>query len=189
MISQCAEPVVTASSNTAQSTGFEALDPRSDNRRRVVDVAREFVTIRRAVAGVSMSIRIASSAYRGVTLRVTGLEDGGFHYEARLLHRDPDLSVSLAAGEDRVEVECWWREWVRFLRLPALVGRTEAADVEVNVDGVDIARRRPALRRRGRSVTSRRPRFLTRRKVGSAALPAMVDSDPDILFHGSKFDR
>jgi hypothetical protein len=189
MVSQCVEPVVTASSNPAQSTRFEAVDPRSDNRRRVVDVARESVTIRRAVAGVSMSIRIASSAYRGVTLRITGLDGGGFRYEAMLLHRDLDLSVSLAAGNDRAEVECQWREWVRFLRLPALVGRTEAADVEVNVDGVDIARRRPSPRRRGRSVTSRRPRFLTRRKVGSAALPAMVDSDPDILFDGSKCDR
>ncbi len=189
MVSQCAEPVVTASSNAAQSTRFEAVDPRSDDRRRVVDVARESVTIRRAVAGVSMSIRIASSAYRGVTLRITGLEGGGFRYEAMLLHRDLDLSVSLAAGADRAEVECQWREWVRFLRLPALVGRTEAADVQVNVDGVDIARRRPSPRRRGRPATSRRPRFLTRRKVGSAALPAMVDSDPDILFHGSKFDR
>jgi len=189
MVSQCVEPVVTGSSNAKQCKRFEALDPRSDNRRRVVDVSHDSVTIRRAVAGVSMSIRIESSAYRGVSLRVTGLEAGRFRYEAMLLHRDPDLSVSLAAGEDRAEVECQWREWVRFLRLPALVGRTEATDVEVNVDGVDIARRRPAPRRRGRSVTSRRPRFLTRRRVGSGALPPTVDSDPHVLFDGSKINR
>jgi hypothetical protein len=189
MVSQCVEPVVTASSKAGQWTRFEALDSRSDNRRRVVDVAHDSVTIRRAVAGVFMSIRIASSAYRGVSLRITGLEAGRFHYEAILLHRDPDLSVSLAAGEDRAEVEREWREWIRFLRLPALVGRTEAADVEVNVDGVDIARRRPAPRRRGRSVTSRRPRFLTWRKIGSGALSATIDSDPHVLFYGSKIGR
>jgi hypothetical protein len=189
MVSQCVEPAVTALSKAWQWERFEAVDPRADNRRRVIEVARESVMIRRAVAGVSMSIRIASSAYRGVTLRVTSLEDGRFTYEAMLLHQDPDLSVSLASGEDRAEVESQWREWVRFLRLPALVGRTETADVAVNVDGMDIARRNPAPRRRRRSATSRRPRFLTRRKVGRAALGATVDADPLVLFHGSKLDR
>ena len=109
--------------------------------------------------------------------------------KVKLLHRDPDLSVSLAEGENRAEIESEWREWVGFLRLPALVGRTEAADVEVNIDVVDISRRRPSPRRRGRSVTSRRPRFLTRRKVGAAAPGATVGSDPHVLFRGSKFDR
>ena len=189
MVSQCAEAVVTASSKAVEWARIEAFDPRSDNRRRVIDIARDSVTIRRAVAGVSMAIRIASSAYRGVTLRVKGLRDGRFHYEVKLLHRDPDLSVSLAEGENRAEIESEWREWVGFLRLPALVGRTEAADVEVNIDVVDISRRRPSPRRRGRSVTSRRPRFLTRRKVGAAAPGATVGSDPHVLFHGSKFDR
>jgi len=189
MVSQCAEAVVTASSKAVEWARIEAFDPRSDNRRRVIDIARDSVTIRRAVAGVSMVIRIASSAYRGVTLRVKGLRDGRFHYEVKLLHRDPDLSVSLAEGENRAEIETEWREWVGFLRLPALVGRTEAADVEVNIDVVDISRRRPSPRRRGRSVTSRRPRFLTRRKVGAAAPGATVGSDPHVLFHGSKFDR
>ena len=189
MVSQCAEAVVTASSKAVEWARIEAFDPRSDNRRRVIDIARDSVTIRRAVAGVSMVIRIASSAYRGVTLRVKGLRDGRFHYEVKLLHRDPDLSVSLAEGENRAEIESEWREWVGFLRLPALVGRTEAADVEVNIDVVDISRRRPSPRRRGRSVTSRRPRFLTRRKVGAAAPGATVGSDPHVLFHGSKFDR
>ena len=123
MVSQCAEPVVT-SSKAAGWTRVEAFDPRSDNRRRFIDVAREGVTIRRAVAGVSMAIRIASSAYRGVTLRVTGLQDGRFRYEVRLLHRDPDLSVSLAVGDDRVHVEGEWRKWVRFLgRRPSSGGQ------------------------------------------------------------------
>ncbi len=189
MVSQCAEPDVTASSKAAKWARIEASDPRSDNRRRVIDVACESITIRRAVAGVSMAIRIASSAYRGVTLRVKELRDGRFHYEVKLLHRDPDLSVSLAEGENRADIESEWREWVRFLRLPALVGRTEAADVEVNIDAVDISRRQPFPRRRGRSVPSRRPRFLTRRKVGAATAAATVDLDPHVLFYGSKFDR
>jgi hypothetical protein len=189
MVGQCREAFMTASSKAVERTQLEAFDPRSDNCRRLIDVARETVTIRRAVAGVSMAIRIASSSYRGVTLRVTGLEEGRFHYEVKLLHRDPDLSVVLAKGEDRDAAESEWRRWAGFMRLPALVGRTDAADVDVNIDSLDIARRRPAPRRRIGSVVSRRPRFLMRRKVGGPAVPTSVDSDPDILFFGSKFDR
>ncbi len=188
MANSCADPIVTASLKAAEWTGIEAFDPRSDNRRRVIDVARDGVTIRRAVAGVAMAIRIASGAYRGVTLRVTGLEDGRFRYEVKLLHRDPDLTVSLAEGENRAAVEDAWREWVRFLRQPALVGRTEADDIAVNIDELEIARRRPAARRRGGRLGSRRPRFLMRRKVGGFLSPATVPSDPHILF-GPKFDR
>ena len=148
---------------------FETGDPRSDNRRRVIDVARDIVTIRRAVAGVPMAIRVPSSAYRGVGLRVAGLEEGRFRYEVRLLHRDPDLSVPLAEGGDGSQIEDAWRAWVAFLRLPALVERVEGALVEVNLDAVDLFRRRPCPRRRGRATLSRRPRFLRRRKVGARA--------------------
>ena len=188
MVNSCADPIVTASLKAAEWTGIEAFDPRSDNRRRVIDVARDGVTIRRAVAGVAMAIRVAPDAYRGVTLRVTGLHDGRFRYEVKLLHRDPDLTVSLAEGDNRTALEGAWREWVLFLRQPALVGRTEADDIEVNIDEVAIARRRPAPRRRGGCLGSRRPRFLMRRKVGAFPFPATVLSDPHII-SGPKFDR
>jgi hypothetical protein len=182
------EPVVT-SSKPIEQLRIETCDPRSDNRRRVIDVARESITIRRAVAGVSMAIRISSSAYRGVSLRVVALRDGRFHYEVKLLHRDPDLTVSLAEGEDQAAIEGQWREWVRFLRLPALVGRTEANDVEVNVELSEMARRKPSPRRRGRSTRTRRPCFLTRRKMGGFALVPTVYADPRVLFPGSKLER
>ena len=132
----------------------------------MVEVDREAVLIRRTVAGVAMAIRVVSSAYRGVALRIAGLEEGRFQYEVRLLHRDPDLSVPLTEGEDKSAVEAQWREWVGFLRLPAFVGRTATADVQVNVDSVELARRVPSSRRRGGGAIARRPRFLTRRKVG-----------------------
>jgi Family of unknown function (DUF6101) len=168
---------------------IEAADPRSDNRRRVIEVAREAVNIRRTVAGVSMSIRIAARTFRGVTLRVTGLSDGCFRYEVSLLHPDPDLSVRLAEGEDQMAVEAQWREWVGFLRLPALVGRVDGCDVAVNIDTTDIALRIPSDRRRGRQLGPRRSRFLTRRKVGNPRDAKMLDSDPDVLFYGAGFDR
>jgi hypothetical protein len=189
MVSQLAEPAVTSSLKALERLRIEACDPRSDSGRRVVDLAREAVIIRRAVAGVPMAIRVASSAYRGVALQITGLEDGRFHYEVKLLHRDPDLSVPLDQGDDQAAAEAQWRDWVGFLGLPAFVGRTESGVVQVNIDGVDLARRLPSPRRRGRAVTSRRPRFLTRRKVGGAVPTEVVCADPRILSYGSKLDR
>lgn len=139
-----------SSSKTQRSLRIEACDPRSDDRRRVIEVGREAIVIRRAVAGVRMAVRVVSSAYRGVALRIARVEEGQFHYEVKLLHRDPDLSVTLTEGEDKAGVEAQWRDWVSFLGLPALVGRTASADVQVNVEGVDLARRAPIGRRRAR---------------------------------------
>jgi len=180
MVSPVAEPLVSSSSKTQHSLRIEACDPRSDDRRRVVDVDREAVVIRRAVAGVRIAIRVVSSAYRGVALRITRLDEGRFHYEVSLLHRDPDLSVPLAQGEDKAAVEAQWREWVGFLGLPAFVGRTATADIQVNIDGVDLARRVPDGRRRAGGTMARRPRFLKRRKVGRPIVTAGCSDRRDL---------
>jgi hypothetical protein len=152
-----------------ESFRIEASDPRADNRRRVIDVAREAIAIRRSVQGVAMTIRVASIGYRGVALRISGLEDGRFHYEVKLTHSDPDLSVALAEGHDQRAMETEWRRWVRFFRAPALVGRVHGRDVEVNIDATDLARRLPSARRGGRATAGRRPRFLMRRKTGGVS--------------------
>ena len=165
---------------------IEACDPRSDNRRRVVDVAREAITIRRVVAGVSMAIRVEPRAYRGVALRITGLVDGRFHYEVRLAHRDPDLSVPLGEGEDLVAIEAQWRGWVAFLRLPALAGRTEFERHPC------LGRRRGTLRRdaaraaAGPRGNGRKSRRLRRRVPGRLRASDVVDVDPTVLFYGWK---
>ena len=133
--------------------------------------------IRRVVAGVSMTIRLDLSAYRGVALRIAGLDDGRFRYEVKLLHRDADLCVRLAEDEDEFAARAQWREWVGFLGLPAFVGRTASAEVQVNVDGVDLVRRLPSGRRRGRGAMARRPRFLRRREVGRPIPAVAAGSD------------
>jgi hypothetical protein len=184
MVDQPADFVVTSPLNASDCIRIEVWDPRSDNRRRIVDVSREAITIRRAVAGVSMTIRVDSHAYRGVALRITGLEDGRFHYEVRLAHRDPDLSVPLGEGDDLSGVEAQWREWVAFLRLPALAGRAGSADTPVNVRCADLARATPCARRRGSALRTRRPRFLKRRAVGGVRTPEVAKLDRTVLFQG-----
>jgi hypothetical protein len=188
IVSQHAEAIVTSSLQAPDCIRIEAFDPRSDNRRRVVEVAREAVTIRRAVGGVTMAIRVEPRAYRGVALRIIGLEDGRFHYEVRLTHRDPDLSVPLGEGWDLAAIDAQWREWVAFLGLPALAGRIESMDVQVNLNGGEIVRRTPYARRRGGALTRRRPRFLKRRALGRDWTAEVVDVDPTIFFFGWKSD-
>lgn len=179
--------LVTPSAKRTETLRLEACDPRSDNRRRIVEVAREGVSIRRAVAGVAMTLRIPANAYRGVALRIAALDDGRFRYEVKLTHRDPELAVSLAAGCDQSAIEAEWRAWVRFLRLPAFVGRAQGQDVEVNTDATDMALRLAAPRRRGRALNRRRPRFLTRRKMGRPQpAPAIADAAAEA---SDAFDR
>jgi hypothetical protein len=157
---------------------IEADDPRADNRRRVIDIAREAVIIHRSVAGVTMTIRAPAIAYRGVALRLAKLSGGGVRCEVRLEHRDPDLSVLLAEGEDQAVIEGRWHDWVGFFRLPALVERIDAATQAASLEVAGIARRRPCARRGGKASTARRPRFLVRRKVGLPSLAATIDANP-----------
>lgn len=167
---------------------IEACDPRSDNRRRVVDVAREGITIRRVVGGVSMAIWLEPPAYRGVALRITGLVEGRFHYEVKLAHRDPDLSVTLGEGEDLAAIEAQWRGWIAFLRLPALAGRSESGDTPIWVGGAELRCGTPHARRRGRGGNGRKLRCRSRRIPGRLRAADVVDVDPTVLFYGWKAD-
>jgi hypothetical protein len=97
---------------------WDGVDPRADDRTRTVVVEREAVAIRRSVAGVAMTIRVRAAAHRGVTLNLVDHADGGVRREARLAHRDPDLSVLLADDEDETVVEALWRDWASFFGLP-----------------------------------------------------------------------
>lgn len=135
-----------------------------------------------------MTIRLALAAYRGVALRIRGLEGGRFHYEVRLAHRDPDLSVALDAGDDLAAMEARWRDWTAYLRLPALAGRSDASDAPVNVSRAALTCRTPHARRKGGALRSRRPRFLKRRAMSGLPRACGIDGDPIVLFFGWKDD-
>ncbi len=145
---------------------FAAPDARADGRCRLVRLDAETVVIVRVVAGVPMNVTVPTRAYRGVALRLSSVREDGFTYEIRLAHADPDLCVTLAEADDDWDINAEWRLWARALGLPTLVERVDGrAEPEPPMLG-RIAARRPAPRRRGKTMTSRRPRFLTRRKVG-----------------------
>ena len=54
---------------------FEAADEAADERRRIVDLHRERVVVRRSVAGMRMALNMPVAAYRGVAIRLYGEAD------------------------------------------------------------------------------------------------------------------
>jgi len=167
---------------------FAAPDPRADGRRRVIRLDSDNVHIARVVAGVAMNVTVATSAYRGVALRVVGAQDDGFTYEISLVHADPDLCVALAQADDDLDVQAEWRLWARVLGLPALVERVVGRDEPDRPLIGRVAARVAAPRRRGKAIAERRARFLTRRKVGRLELCVPIGEFKE-LFGGADPDR
>ena len=167
---------------------FDAPDPRADGRRRTVRLDGDKVAIQRVVGGVFMRVTVPTSAYRGVALRVVDARDDGFAYEIRLVHADPDLGVTLAETRDDSDIQAEWRLWARALGLPTLVERSEGSDEPDRQLLGRVAVRPPAPRRRGKTILARRPRFLTRRKLGRPELTTKVEMTEE-LFGGFDFDR
>jgi len=167
---------------------FAAPDARADGRRRLVRLDGDKVAIDRVVGGVSMRVTVPTSAYRGVALRVVDAREDGFAYEIRLVHADPDLSVGLAETSDDSDIQAEWRLWARVLGLPALVERAEGCDEPDQALLGRVAIRPPAPRRRGKTILSRRPRFLARRKLGRPELCVKVDKVEE-LFGGADHER
>ncbi|MGI3900572.1 MAG: DUF6101 family protein [Janthinobacterium lividum] len=108
---------------------FQAGDSRADDRCRSVFLARDRITIDRSYHGIAMRLSVPVSAYRGVCVGVRAGENGGFVYELRLTHRDPDLSVLLAEAQDESQIWAEWRASARFFDLPALIERNDGPEV------------------------------------------------------------
>ena len=130
---------------------FDARDVRADGGVRQVEIHRERVVLRRAVAGMRMAINVRVCDFIGIGLRGV---DGDAQMLA-LIHRDPSLTIPLAISTDREELDCASAMWSEILGLAQLP---------------EEKRREPTARRRRRNVISkRRPGFLLRRRAGDTA--------------------
>jgi uncharacterized protein DUF6101 len=130
---------------------FDARDVRADGGVRQVELHRERVVLRRAVAGMRMAVNVRVSDFLGVGLR-------GIDSESQMLaliHRDPSLTIPLAISADRAELDAASAMWSEIFSLPQLP---------------EEERCEPAARRRRRNVIAkRRPKFLMRRRPGDAS--------------------
>jgi hypothetical protein len=149
--------------SVAGRDGLVAGDARADNRRRSVLLSRDRVTIDRSYRGIAMRLSVPVSAYQGVCVAVKPAATGGFVYELRLAHRDPDLSVTLAEALDEGRIWADWRVSAGYFNLPALVERNDEPEPWVAELGAGQRHDRRAKRRH-------RPGIVTRRAVRLEAL-------------------
>jgi hypothetical protein len=141
---------------------FSASDAAADGRLRQVELTRERVVVRRAVAGMRMAVNLPVTAYRGVSIRVLG---GGQGVAVVLEHRDPSLALQLFVAPDGDEVAAEWRTWGDVLGVPLLIddGQGVLQEPFARIGALRIAR--PCARRRRRNaIKRRRPSILMRRK-------------------------
>ena len=163
---------------------FEAADEAADERRRVVDLHRERVVLRRSVRGIRMAVNMPVKAYRGVAIRLKG--EAGQPPDAIavvLEHSDPALSLSLFSSPDREEIVAEWQSWSRVLGLPLLVADTDGSLREPFATLGAVRIEKPTWRRRRRSaVARRRPSRLMRRRPGKLpALPVVYRGEREII--------
>ena len=150
--------------------GVTQPDPRADNEQRRVCVAEGRVMIDRKVEGVAMRLGLPCSAYRGVVLALAGAPDNP-RFIIRLDHADPELSVVLAETADGDDIVALWCQLADQTGVPRLLER-EAGVLEAMEARIGQVTVGPVLvkRRRGAVALRRRPRFLTRRRMGERRL-------------------
>jgi hypothetical protein len=130
-------------------------------------IERDRAILRRATgAGPDFAVSVPVSAYRGVSVRIEGVgSDGDVCAHVELLHENPELTLPLLITADPEVVEDDWKAWGKALGLPLLlIGQDGSIIAPLGEHGVLMGR--PKARRRHSYFAQRRPRFLTRRKVG-----------------------
>jgi hypothetical protein len=149
---------------------FSISDKAADEHVREVELTRERVVLRRAVAGMKMAVNLPVAVYLGVALRMEPPEGSAPGAVAIVLeHRDPALSLPLYRAAEGTEVVAEWHSWARVLGMPLLVADADGTLREPfeRVGAVRVASPSPRRRRRG-AIKARRPRIFLRRKAGDA---------------------
>ena len=135
---------------------LQACDARADGRRRSVLLSPDRVTIDRSYRGIAMRLSVPVSAYQGVCVAVRAGENGGFVYELRLAHRDPDLSVLLTEALDESRIWAEWRSSAGYFGLPALVERNDGPELWGALQASGARHERRVKRRHRPGIVSRR---------------------------------
>jgi len=163
---------------------FETADEAADGRRRVIDLHRERVVVRRAVRGMRMALNLPVAAFRGIAIRLSGpTNEPARAVTVVLEHGDPALSLPLysaAAGDD---VVAEWQCWARVLGLPLLVAEGNGSLREPFARIGALRVETPTWRRRRRSgIARRRPKMFLRRRAGPAsAVPNVHRGECEIV--------
>jgi len=155
---------------------FEAADDVADGRRRVIDLHRERVVVRRSVRGMRMAVNLPVAAFRGVAIRLHGDADGPPTDIAVVLeHGDPALSLPLFTSSVTDDIVAEWQSWGRVLGLPLLLVEQDGSLREPFARLGAVLVQAPTWRRRRRSaIARRRPRLLRRRQTDARSTSAAI---------------
>jgi hypothetical protein len=130
--------------------------------------------VRRAGAAVAVPL----AEYRGVAVRMEPIgNDGSVRGFVELLHHDAELTLPLAINDDPNSISNDWQAWGRALHLPLLIIGQDGSVGEPLHDTGGVHMGPPKPRRRHSFFAKRRPRFLTRRKVGNLDAVRVVFGD------------
>ena len=155
---------------------FEAGDGRADERVRHVELNRDRVVVRRAVAGIPMTVSLPVAKFLGVAIRVLPPQaDSDGAVAIVLVHRDPAMSVPLYVAPDGNDALAEWQSWSSVLGLPLLVHESDGSFREpfARLGGVRTAAPQ-ARRRRQTALRKRRARMPSRRRVSRIGLSSAV---------------
>jgi hypothetical protein len=165
---------------------FEAADEAADGRRRVVDLHRERVVLRRTLRGMRMALNMPVTAFRGVAIRLSGAtaeNSTPTSIAVVLEHQDPALSLALFSSPEADDIVAEWQSWGRVLGLPLLVAESDGKLREPFARLGALRIEAPAWRRRRRTaIARRRPSRLLRRRPGKLPeTPAVHRGEREII--------
>jgi hypothetical protein len=162
---------------------FEAADEAADECRRVIDLHRERVVVRRSVGGMRMALNLPVAAFRGVAIRLAGkIGEPPSEIAVVLEHGDPALSLPLFSSTATDDIVAEWQCWGRVLGLPLLVAERDGSLREPFTRLGALRVEAPAWRRRRRTVIARRrPALLMRRRAVPPSAPRVHRAEREII--------
>jgi uncharacterized protein DUF6101 len=162
---------------------FTADDAAADGQVRHIELCCERVILRRVVRGMRVALNVPLDAFLGIALHLSPFCGGPTaRIAVSLAHRDPALFVPLFEALDDADVVAEWQLWGRVLGLPLLLGERDGSFHEPYPRLGRVRLNKVAPRRRRRSaIRARRPRFLVRRKTGTAVRSPVYRGEREII--------
>lgn len=162
-------------------TGKAIEDIFSSQMSGLVQIKADFAMVEtRLESGIPLIVRIPMSYFRGIGARfmVSETEGNPVICLLELVHDDPGLSLPVMVSADLEDAAIDWQSWSGRYNLAMLHWPLKASDYQPVEDhighGKGLKLLMPQSRRHHSQFAVRRPRFLTRRKVGMGeALPSL----------------
>lgn len=164
----------------AELTGQSETDLFGDQVPGHVQIKENQVLVEcRLSSGLPLIVRVPLSYYRGIGARyLTSNQPGSpIICVLELVHNDPHLCIPLFAGGDLEDAAVDWQSWSRRYGLVLLhqpLGVENFVPADGSVHGQCLTESLSKARRHHSHFAARRPRFLTRRKVGVAGAMPLV---------------